>query len=331
MQIGIDAGALTPDPSAQYGTATFTRELIRAFARYGTHEYHAYTFSPATGYGHVSMIRLPRRGFFRVFMQTIERTHPSDVFLGINQVFPGTRARLFGFSHGLAALEHPDAYSPQEVRRQTQQIDAMIARSERIFTTSRRITQAIQKRGASIPVHTLPIGLPSIKLQSDVQKEPYIATIGMNHPIKRIDELVRLYQHLRQTQAIPMTYRLILIGPHERHHDPRNGIIATGFLTPDAAALWLQKSQLYVCTSEYESLHFPYLEAAQAGCINLGLSANVIPELKEIVRTASSLNQLGEFIADLCTHPRRHKPISHSILQQRFDWKKTVAAIERYI
>lgn len=331
MQIGIDAGALTPDPSAQYGTATFTRELIRAFAQYGTHDYHAYTFSQATGHGHVSMIRLPRRGFFRVFMHTAERAHPSDVFLGINQVFPSTRARLFGFSHGLAALTHPHAYPEQEVGRQLQQVDALIARSERIFTTSRRITQALKKRGATIPIHTLPMGLPSIKLQPDVEKEPYIATIGMNHPIKRIDELVRIYRNLRRARAIPDTYRLILIGPHERHHNPRNGIIATGFLTPDAIPLWLQKSRLYVCTSEYESFHFPYLEAAQAGCINIGLTENVIPELRDVVHTASNMAELETLITTASTHPPQIQPISQRKLQDQFDWSKTVAAIERHI
>ena len=331
MQIGIDAGALTSDPFAQYGTASFTRELIRAFAQYGTHDYHAYTFSQATGYGHVSMIRLPRRGFFRIFLRASERAHPSDIFLGINQVFPATRARLFGFSHGVAALEHPEAYGDEEVKRQTNQIARLSTRSERIFTTSSRVTKSLRAYVPKTPIHTLPMGLPAVALQPHIPKEPYIATVAMNHPIKRIDMLVRLFKRLRSKQAIPPEYRLILIGPHERYHNPDQAIIATGALPSSEVALWLQKSELYVCVSQYESFHFPYLEAAQAGCVTLGLRENVIPELESVVEVASSVDALGKQIATFCNRNKPIRPIALSHLQKLFDWKKTVQTLERYM
>lgn len=330
MQISIDAGAIRHDTTSNFGTHTYTCLLLDALNRYGTHSYRAYTFAATNWpYHSIEHVQIPQPCFMRLGVSLYELLHPSQIFLGLNQVYPFTRARLFGFSHGLATTQVGEYYTDAEKTRQRKQLHELMLRSERIFTTSQRVTDKLRSEATHPPVHTLTLPLPQLPRHAKAnKKEPIIMYTCMNHPVKRVKLLVDLFRKLKRSGHLDATYQLLLVGPHHNLHAPSENIYSTGYVTGTELAACYARARIYVCTSAYESYHFPYVEAVTAGCAAIGLSENVIPELSQYVHTANTMKELEEMIVTFSkktTSLRRDE--GHS---SQFSWKKMVAQLEHY-
>jgi glycosyltransferase involved in cell wall biosynthesis len=330
MRIALDAAALHDDPAQRFGTATFSQQLINALSQFGKHTYRAYTFHTQQVAPPMRTVHLPKRAYMRIATSAYELVSPSQIYLAFNQAFPLTRARVFGFSHGAAALLYPAYYSTAEVNRQKSQLDRMFAHSERVFTTSDDVREQLLSLGYTTrPIHALPIGLPYNMRHQSANKKPIILTVAMDHPIKRIDRLVSLFVHMRRKFPMQMgDYTLQLVGPHAKHHDPQQNIICTGYASPSQLAKLYQSAKIYVCMSQYESLHFPFLEALCANCVAIGIKRNVISELKAYVHEAQNESELEQYILKACSSNKPY--ITPKSFAAQFNWEKTVRGLESW-
>lgn len=330
MRIALDGAAVTDDPLQRFGTATYSLGLMQALAQYGTHQYRAYTFHHADAPRPLVTWRLPRPGYMQVASSIMELFSPSDVYLALNQAYPTTNARVFGFSHGMAALIHPQFYSPAEVARQKHQLNRLFKRCERIFVTSEDVKVQLHTFGyTACPIHVLLIGLAHLGKNGTSAKKPIILSVAMNHPIKQMDRLVALFMRIRRTHPAHFKdYTLRLVGPHTNYHDPQHNIICTGAARAAELAQLYQTAKIYVCCSRYESLHFPYLEALSANCWAVGMKGNVISELKEYVHEAPNESALAAHLLKLAISPE--SAATPRSFRQRFDWKKTVNYLESW-
>jgi len=149
MIIGVDAGALSiRDDRLRVGVYRVTLNLLRELGRIDkTNEYRLYTFLPIApsqmrelGLRMKNVVIRPAIGWSMIQIPIELRRHPVDVFLGLSQMIPLSRARNIGFIYDLGFLRYPDAY-PGSLARMEMQTKQLVKHSDHILTISKS-TQA---------------------------------------------------------------------------------------------------------------------------------------------------------------------------------------------
>jgi len=334
MKISVDGGGLCALENQRFGNYVFSTNLINALLKYDLKKrYYVYSFceKPANlNPSEQSFYKLlkPRCFFMKGRVSFEEIINRKDIFLGLNQALPlFTRAKIISFSHGLSFMYFPQFYKT-DFNRLHKQFNEIYHRSHMIVVSSIRVKEQLLQFKCRLKIAVIPYGIPndmimasseSTRLPRSCRGERSFLFVGMNHPIKNIEFIVRAFQKFRENKKY-QKYKLYLIGNHGLPYN-KNVIVKKKVARKELANLY-KKSVGYLTASHYESFNLPVLEALSLKCPVIGLESAIIPELADYVFRARNLK---EFV-DQMILVAEGKRVSYdqAKLVEFFSWKKYV-------
>lgn len=331
MKIATDAGGLCAKTGQRFGNYVFTKNLVEAISRYDhKNKYILYSFCDKpkwlkTNYRiDYQEVRL-RIGWLKLWISLREWLAGSDVFLGLNQSFSKTNAKKIAFSHGLSFYHYPEFY-PDSYKKLSQQLNSILKESNFVVVTSKKVRIELLRINKNI-ASKIRVQLPGIPFDMQEQprkklkKENYFLFVGMNHPIKNIDFIVKTVDKFNQ--RCKKNYKLYLVGNFDI-----NSSMVKSFpnLPREKLKKLYQQATALLTTSFYESFNFPVLEGLSCGCPVVGLKSAIIPEMKQFVHPADDE-------ADFLSHMNnitmgKIKKIDQKKLSQIFSWKKYIEQLK---
>ena len=306
MKISVDGGALNPKNNQRFGTAVFSENIIKALQLYDKkNQYSIYTFENLK----------PRLAWLKGRVSLEEFKQKKDVFLALNQAIPFfTSGKIISFCHGLSYYFYPQYYSTKDVIRLNKQLKEMVKRSDKIIVSSEKVKEELVSINQliSTKIIVLPFGIPfdASTTLSIKNKKKYFLFVGMDHPIKNIDFIKKVFLEIKKDEQYK-DYELKILTKNISRKQLKN---------------YYQNAVALLTASHYESFNFPVLEALSLGCPVVGLSSAIIPELKPYVNVC--VDQVG-FIKSM--KEIRIKPDADSIrkLKIKFNWKNYVKNLVR--
>ena len=326
MQISLDAGGLCVNQG--YGNYIFSINILRAIALFDrTNTYTAYTFCRQSPFQNKTLFYkklLPKFGFMKLRVSFEEYIHKKDIFLAINQAFPHlTKAKIIAFSHGLSFIHYPNLYK-SDFNRLKNQLDDYLKKSHIIVTTSTKVKDDLYQYYPNLKnrVFTILPGIPYDFETHEVRKrKKYLLFVGMNHPIKDIDRLVKLFLELKKQKTFA-DYQLFLVGEFQAFasHDIR----IFPKISRQKLKLLYQEATAYVSMSYYESFNFPILEALSQNCTVVALEGAVIPEMKPYVNVCKNNEEFAQLLTNVILRPPNRRDQDDIELRDIFSWEKYV-------
>lgn len=331
MRITLDAGALCSNPEGQFGTYTFTHNILMAFnLSRNKHTYIAYGFCKKPyvwDMKHIKYRRLqPSQAWMSVRVPIEELLIKPHIYMGLSQASPlMTPARIFTFLHGLSFLKYPQYYPDSHIKLKKQLMDAL-TKSEQIFVSSERVKEELAKVGRHQNVQVIPFGIPhDMQKVIQVERRKQFIFVGMNHPIKRVKFIVDAFMTFRSNRKYK-DYELLLVGDFKNYE--QKGIVSIEYANrTDLQKLYAQ-SQAYLSASYYESYNFPILEALSQGCEVVATSTAVIPEMRQFTHIADTKEEFVQRLIKVAN--RRSSKNIQSQLRKDFSWNKTIKIITSY-
>ena len=332
MKISVDAGALCTPRHSQFGTYTVTRNILEALGRYDSdNQYTAYTFTkvhdPVLSQKNLHQ-KVLRPSFAwmsaRVSMQEI--LYPGDIYLGLNQAIPWlTRSRIFSFLHGVSFFIRKDLY-PDSYEALKDQVLFAISRSEKVIVSSVRVKEDLEEHFRFKDTVVIPFGVPfdmrRHAKEHKAGKKQYFLFVGMNHPIKNLDFLLKAFKIFKEHPAYK-EFELLLVGPHHAYGDAENKIRCLNPGREELKKLY-QEATAYLSASLYESFNFPVLEALSQGTAVIARSSAIIPEYKPFVHVG---DEVEEFV-ELMKQSSRYEQKSHQpVVERKFNWETYVSKL----
>lgn len=337
MRISLDAGALCAAPDARYGTYVFTRNMIEAFGRYDQQNaYIAYTFCDVLELEHknVSVKKLPQKLWMSYHVTAHEIMEPNDVFLGLSQALPlASKARIFTFSHGLSFLFYKELYK-ENYDRLKKQLEMSLRASDYLFVTSQKVKDELRIRYEFENAVVIQPGVPfdmvgesKTLVEYQLPKPNYFLFVAMNHPIKRVDLIVKHFKAFKR-RAKFKDFGLYLVGNFTELQDSSENIYVFENITREYMRYLYKNACAYLTASLYESFHFPILEALSQGCPVIGYSSAVIPEMRPFVMTAHDEKEFMYWMEQLSFRVPQLPNMKE--INARFSWEKTVEIVRRH-
>lgn len=337
MRISLDAGGLCVPSQKRFGTYTFTRNIIEAFAMYDPpNEYTAYSFCkrPAglVDFKNVQFRRLlPKTAWMAVRVSMEEILRRNDIFFGLSQAIPWmTPARVFAFIHGLSFFYYQDLYRDSYDTLKHQLMYA-VTRAETIFVSSSKVKREIEDVFKHGNIIVIPMGIPfdmrtKSKEKKVNSKKPYFMFVGMNRPIKQVDFLVNAFRIFKESKAYA-DFELILVGDFKEFENRSIKIRSIEIRNREELRQLYSASSGYLTCSSYESFNFPVLEALSQGTSVVAKKTAVIPEMRPYVYEAEHAEAFVEHMKILAQENGKKVPVEE--IESKFDWKKTVEIITK--
>jgi glycosyltransferase involved in cell wall biosynthesis len=294
VRIGISL--LTLAPGDLGGSETYARQLVRALARVGTHDYSVIVPANARDAAEglpaieVDEPRVGRRGPSRIPLVALaarrtrgvgDRVAALDVVhYPLTVPLPGTEAPTVVTLHDVQHRDLPDFFGP--ARRSFRRIayDRAAKAAEAVVVTSefvrRRALDALELDATR--VHVVPHAIDhGVFGPGDEEPEPYVLYPARPWPHKNHARLFEAFAALRQTRP---QLRLVLTGGgHERLGPLPEGVESLGTVSAGALASLYRRAACLVFPSLYEGFGLPPLEAMACGCPVAASRAGAIPEV----------------------------------------------------
>jgi len=341
--INVDGGGLGAEKTKRYGNYVFSRSLLRALRLHDKkNKYKVYTFSPPKEkklFGenvYLNVLR-PRRGWLKWRLSWEQFIHPGRAFLALNQALPFyVGGKIIAFSHGLSFLFYPQYY-PDSHLKMHRQVDEMVRRADHIIVSSKKVRDDFyQIYGKLNKIVVLPFGVTIPKKRN--KKPPQALTrylnknfflyVGMDHPIKNIDFIVRSFLRFKAQKSMKKVY-LYLIGVNKKYEQQGENIIVFNFIDHSLLNFFYQKSQALLTSSFYESFNLPVLENLSLKGQVIGLRTAIIPELAKYVFLCKNEK---DFVAAMeSVSWGKRKEIDLEELRSEFSWQKYVKKLTNLI
>jgi glycosyltransferase involved in cell wall biosynthesis len=331
MKVAIDGGGLCAKADQRFGNYAFTKNLVEAISRYDhKNKYILYSFCDKpkwlkTNYQIEYQEIRPLIGWLKLWISLREWQTGSDVFLGLNQSFPKTKAKKIAFSHGLSFYHYPELY-PDSYKKLSQQLNSILKESEFVVVTSKKVKDELLRINKNIASKTKVL-LPGIPFDMETQsrkklkKENYFLFVGMKHPIKNIDFIIKTVANFNQRYK--KNYELYLVGNFDINSST---IKSFSNLSREKLKKMYQQATALLSASFYESFNFPVLEGLSCGCPVIGLKSAIIPEMKQFVHLADDEE---DFLSHMKNITRgKIKKIDQKKLSQIFSWKKYIEQLK---
>jgi glycosyltransferase involved in cell wall biosynthesis len=331
MKVAIDAGGLCAKNDQRFGNYVFTQNLVEAISRYDDkNKYILYSFcdkpkSLKTNYQIDYQKVIPRIGWLKLWISLREWQTGSDVFLGLNQSFPKAKAKKIAFSHGLSFYHYPELY-PDSYKKLSQQLNSILKESDFIVVTSKKVRDELLRINKNI-ASKIKVLLPGIPFDMETQsrkklkKENYFLFVGMNHPIKNIDFIIKTVANFNQRYK--KNYKLYLVGNFDINSST---IKSFSIISREKLQKMYQQATALLTASFYESFNFPVLEGLSCGCQVVGLKPAIIPEMKQFVHLADDEEDFLSHMKNITMG--KIKKIDQKKLSQIFSWKKYVEQLK---
>lgn len=329
MEISLDGGALCTENNRRFGNYIFSENLIKALFQYDKgNKYFIYAFCKRPNWLkesrliHFKTLR-PKTLWLSSRVSLEELRQPKNIFLALNQAIPIASAKkIISFSHGLSFHFFPNLYGDLYYAL-NDQLNPMIKRSKYVIVSSRKVKKEMAKiysKYSKVIVNNY--GVPYDMLKNENRpKKKYFIFVGMNHPIKHIDFLIRAFHEFRKSKKFS-EFKLFLIGNLKNFADLTENIFSYEVADREALRKVYSQAIAYLTASHYESYNIPILESLSQNCQVIGLKSAVIPEFKPFVFLADDLNGFVAQMQNVASGKR--KDFTPEYIRRTFSWKKYV-------
>lgn len=303
MKISVDGGGLGVKKGEWFGNFVFSKNLIEALKKFDKkNQYFIYTFENLK----------PRFAWSKIRLSIEEFIIKKEVFLALNQAIPlYTSGKIISFCHGLSYYFNRKYYTDRYYIRMKKQLDEMLRKSDYIIVSSQKVKNELTliKNNVKNKIVVIPFGVPfdmvDAKLprstqNNKVNKKTYFLFVGMNHPIKNINFIRKVFGEFKEF------YKLKII---------------TKNCSRNKLKKLYQNAKALLTASYYESFNLPVLEALSQGCPVIGLESAIIPELRSYINIAKTKKQ---FIELMKTIPKKPDIQLIKKINKKFSWKKYV-------
>lgn len=323
MKIGVDVGALCSDG---FGNYTFSINLINELMKYDKkNNYVLYSFCNKPTLltltkNFVYRKLLPKQLWIKGSVRIEELVNKKDIFLGLNQAFPISSSKKIIFSHGLSFYFFKSLY-PKHYKRLNKQLINMLNSNELIIVSSNKVKKEFhQIFNKSQNIKVLNFGIPyDFMTTKNVKKEKYFLNVGVNHPIKNVEFLLKSFINFRK--EIDNSYKLYIVTDRKYTNiKDKNIIQLTNISRKRLKKLYLY-AKAYLTTSFYESFNLPILESLSQNTPVVALKGSFIPEMSKYISIA---RDEYSFVSEMKEILVTSKNIDLKSLKRDFSWNKYV-------
>ncbi len=326
MKIAIDGGGLCPKKTNRYGNYVFSKNCIQALSQYEKkNAYYVYSFCKKPDWFPNNFIHkqlVPKQLWMNIRVTLEEILKPKNIFLAFNQAIPSSsNAKIISFSHGLSFCYFPHLYQ-KSYNRLSRQLKRMIERSSWVVVSSTKVKAEINDLFPNYKqVVVSPFGIPlDMSKTEGYSKKKYFMFVGMNHPIKNVDFIIRAFEEFIKEKKYSQ-FKLKLVGNFKKYSHYKN---VESVMVNDRKRLkqLYQQATGYLAASFYESFNLPVLEALSQNCPVIGLQSAIIPELSQYVQIGDNYDSFIKqmmIVAD-----KKNKIIPLSEVKKFFSWEKYV-------
>jgi glycosyltransferase involved in cell wall biosynthesis len=279
---------LTLVPGVVGGSETYVRELFRALARVGEHEYRA-LLPPvardaadgipsvvAEGYGRGGRLAsMAGAAVDRRLGQLLGRA--DVVHYPLTVPVPRVQARSVVTLHDLQHLDLPTMFSRAERAYRSVAYDRGVRRADRVLVISefvkRRVVERLHVDPARVSVTPLGVDHDSLRPPADGERQPLLLYPARGWPHKNHARLFEAFSLLRRERP---ELRLVLTG--DDFGGLPDGVESRGRVTRTELVALLQRASVLVFPSLYEGFGLPPLEAMACGCPVACSNVSALPE-----------------------------------------------------
>ncbi|MGH7895673.1 MAG: glycosyltransferase family 4 protein, partial [Candidatus Binatia bacterium] len=299
MRIGI--GALA---GIVGGPATYARELVRALAREGRHDYIVFTDHPEAFAGAaVRVIHVPLASTYRqvtwdhMRLPALIRRHEVALYHGTKAVLPIRCAVPAVVTvHDLAVYACPETFAWQQRAHFRLCVPPSVARARRIITVSEHARGDVLARFGVRPERVVAIangvadtfGLPAAPGAIRRLRERHglgerlVACVGTVQPRKHVERAIEAFGH---AGGAARGWQLVVAGRL------RPGYVPAWTTSPPPGVRWLgalddaelcalyAAAPVFVSASEYEGFGLTVCEAMASGAAVVAVGTSAIPEV----------------------------------------------------
>lgn len=294
MRVGLSLVTLVPGISG--GSETYARELCRALARGGAHDYEALvsTLAPDAGGGLTSVVATGYRastttpgrlfamgraalrpGALRAQLGRVDLVH-YPLTVPVPRVARPTVLTLLDVQH----LDLPELFPRGERLFRQLAYDRAARRADQVIVISEWVRQRVIDRLGldSGCVHAIHLGVDHARFAPapEVAREPFVLYPARPWPHKNHDRLLEAFARVRRSHP---ELRLVLTGVG---HDPARlppGVETRGAVSANELVSLYRRAAALVFPSLYEGFGLPPVEAMACGCPVAASSAGSLPEV----------------------------------------------------
>jgi len=332
---------LTLVPGVVGGSETYVRELLRALARVGEHEYRVLVppaaHDAAGGLPSVVAERYGRRGRLSGMALAGADSRVARPLLGADVVHypltvpvPRLRARRVVTLHDVQHLDLPELFSRATRAWRAAAYNRPAQRADRVLVISEFVKRrAVERLGLDERrVVVTPLGVDHARLRpGDGEREPFLLYPAKPWPHKNHATLFAAFARLRRERP---ELRLVLTGGGAYPQLPE-GAETRGQLRYAEVIELMQRAAALVFPSLYEGFGLPPLEAMACGC---PVACSDRAALPEVVGGAARLfdpvepEAIADAVAEVLDEPA---PWVERGLERakRFNWEATARATDK--
>ncbi|MGH3066927.1 MAG: glycosyltransferase family 4 protein [Gaiellaceae bacterium] len=294
MRVGISL--LTLVPTDLGGSETYARQLVRALARKGTHDYAvlvpAHAKDAAEGLPAIEVRDPPigRRGPSRIpamaFSAWRTRALSSEletfdvVHYALTVPIPRTQAPTVVTLHDIQHRDLPEFFGAARRSFRRVAYDRAAREATVVVVTSEFVRErALELLGLEPGrVRVIPLAIDHTRFRpGDEEREPFILYPARPWPHKNHPRLFEAFAALRATRP---KLRLVLTGGGLERLDPLpEGVESLGVVSSTELESLYRRAACLVYPSLYEGFGMPPLEAMASGCPVAASNAGAIPEV----------------------------------------------------
>lgn len=305
MTIGVDAGALSiADDRLKLGVYRVTLNLLRELTKIDKkNTYRLYSFLPIPinfGPRMENRVLRPTRGWFSVRLPFELAAHPVDVFLGLSQAIPVSRARNIGFIYDFG-------YLPQ--RKLLRNTTDLVKRSDHIVTISQAVKKDIRRRFGERNITVAYPGVEAIFRPAGPKyknKNPYFLFVGALKRGKNIPFIISAFSKFQKDSKKP--YDLLFAGSN-LWRDPNipKTIRFLGYVPDTKLAELYRGAVAFVSPSLVEGFCLPAAEALACATPVIVSNRGSFPEI--VGKSGTLVDPFDENgLVDAMKHPMKPHP-----------------------